>query len=77
MKANIQTGRSLCMQLSVDAARWPDRLLEGLLRTKDGRDLSAQEVRQELSKLKDDGLEVVPCGHHECDEKGHCQGEPL
>lgn len=67
-------GRTYCMQLSVDAARWPDEMLKGYL-TCDGKDLSGKEVRQELLALKSKGYEVFPCNSHKCDEKGRCTGE--
>lgn len=66
------------VQLSVDAARWPDDMLEGLgTDTATGRPLTAAEVRAELHRLKTAGYEVVPCGRCECDEKGRCTGRPL
>ena len=70
-----QIGRRYCMQLSVDAARWPDSMLAGALR-RDGKSLTGPDVRAALREMKARGLEVVPCGQHTCDTKGECQGEP-
>ena len=70
------SGRTRCMQLSVDAARWPDKMLKGFL-SLDGKALSGKQVRDELLKMREAGLEVVPCNKHQCNDKGICTGENL
>lgn len=65
--------RTRCMQLSVDAARWPDEMLMHL--TVDGQEGRPAEARAGLLELKGQGYEVVPCDHHECDERGRCTGK--
>lgn len=72
----LTTGRTYCMQLSVDAARWPDDMLKGYLKEGE-RVLSGKEVRDWLLKLKADGLVVVPCGKHLCEKDGRCKGSAL
>lgn len=72
---NRWSGKTMCLQLSVDAVRWPDEMLEGGI-LRDGKPLDATQAREALRSLKAQGFEVVPCGHHVCDEKGRCQGEP-
>lgn len=64
------------LQLSVDAARWPDEMLDGYME-EDGRPLSGAEVRAYLQELKAAGYVVVPCGRCVCDETGRCTGVPL
>jgi len=79
-ESHVKT-RTMCMQLSVDAARWGAKALKGYLveNLADGtqRDLDGQEVVEVLLRLRDEGLTVAPCGKHECDAKGRCTGVPL
>ena len=70
-----QPGRTYCIQFSVEVARWPDKMLTGMF-VRDGRGTTAQETRTQLSAMKARGYTSVPCGHHECNEHGECQGEP-
>ena len=74
--SNQSTTRTMCMQLSVSAARWPDDMLDGNL-TANGRPLTAAEAREALHALKDAGYDVVPCFLHRCEDNGDCTGEPL
>lgn len=64
------------VQLHVDAMRWSDEALAGILES-DGRPLTGPEVREHLRELKASGLEVVPCPRCICDPEGHCTGRPL
>ena len=67
--------RTRCLQLSVDAARWPDSMLTRL--EVNGKEGHPQEAREQLLTMKKEGFEVVPCGIHKCDAKGKCSGKPL
>ena len=63
-----------CMQVSVDAARWPDDMLKHF--TSDaGFPATPRQVRFELRRLKGEGYSVLPCGKHRCNDKGECTGE--
>ncbi len=66
------SGKTLHMQVSVGAAKWPDDMLEGFDRA-DGTPATPEEVRAYMNDLKAKGFAVIPC----CDnvnEKGECQG---
>lgn len=71
----IDRSRTRCLQVHVDAARWPDDMLQHF--TKDGGAATPDQVRTYLRGLKDEGYECLPCSSHKCDDKGNCTGEPL
>lgn len=51
------------MQLSVDAARWPDHMLKGWCAHRyTGEPLSGKRVRWVLRGLRKRGYKVLPCG---------------
>lgn len=68
--------KTKCLQLSVDAARWPDDMLQHLIYA-DGEELKPADARAELIAMKTRGMQVVPCGTHRCEADGTCTGESL
>lgn len=70
------TGRTMCMQVSVDIVRWGEDALGEMGFERDGKPISGKDVIAYLDDLKTQGYTVLPCSKHECDEKGKCQGEP-
>ena len=74
MTRTMVEGRRYCLQVSVDAARWPDEMLSRF--TRDGEPVPPAEVRQELDRLRDAGFEVLPCSH-DTDEIGQCLGRRI
>jgi hypothetical protein len=64
-----------CMQVSVDAARWPDEMLSRFTWLGSGGEMTPGQVRDYLLGLKANGYKVLPCGKHICDEKGECTGK--
>jgi len=71
MARTMVEGRTYCLQVSVDAARWPDEMLSSF--TRGDEPISPAEVRDELHRLKAAGCVVLPC-EHECNELGECLG---
>jgi len=53
---------SFHMQLSVEAARWPDPMLAHVFLKPNGTHATPAEARAELRRLKGEGFAVVPCG---------------
>ncbi len=70
------SGRTMCMQISVDIVRWGEETLGNMDFERDGKPISGKEVIAYLDDLKTQGYTVLPCNKHECDEKGQCKGEP-
>lgn len=60
---------------TVQARRWPDDMLDGIISC-DGKPLCAADVREAMHELESYGYEVVPC-RHKCDATGRCTGEPV
>jgi hypothetical protein len=69
------TTKTMCMQVSVDAGRWPDEYLRSF--EIDGHPAEPEAMRAALRRLKDDGFDVVPCSRHICLPDGTCTGNPL
>lgn len=72
----MKTTIHMCLDIR-GALRWPKRMLKGMFRDDDGRELGAEEARERLMDELAKGRRVLPYGDCEgFDYQTGCPGHP-